>query len=318
MQVMEMAEHFSLYMTPINIDPEKPAMPISHPSYYSTYLAKKIGPYSTLGLAEDTWALNEGVTDDGTFLQQVYDIDASARTCSSPLWIGSVAGRWYVSSTPPIGSNTCSGITPKEGHPATRNGKSDLVSKYGKTIEKIYIHNDKLVGKVLDGLKDGDLLFVISDHGFNSFRRGVNLNSWLHANGYLTLKDGVDGSAEWLRDVDWSRTKAYCLGLTGMFLNVKGREGEGIVAPGDEVESVKAEIISKLNGLVDEEKGEIGIREVFDTARLYGGPYVEKAPDLLIGYNGGYRISWDGATGMVSGQFFRTREVLERRSLHRP
>ena len=76
MLVTEMGEHVSLYVTPINIDPEKPAMPISHPSYYSTYLAKKIGQYSTLGLAEDTWALNEGVIDDGTFLQQTYDIDA--------------------------------------------------------------------------------------------------------------------------------------------------------------------------------------------------------------------------------------------------
>ena len=70
-----MDEHFSLYMSPINLDPEKPAMPISHPSYYATYLAKRVGPFSTLGLAEDTWALNEGVIDDGTFLQQTYDID---------------------------------------------------------------------------------------------------------------------------------------------------------------------------------------------------------------------------------------------------
>src|SRR4029453_3768900 len=73
--VTEMGEHFSLYMSPICIDPEKPAMPIAHPSYYATYLAKRIGPYSTLGLAEDTWALNEGVIDDGTFLKQTYDID---------------------------------------------------------------------------------------------------------------------------------------------------------------------------------------------------------------------------------------------------
>jgi predicted AlkP superfamily phosphohydrolase/phosphomutase len=86
---------------------------------------------------------------------------------------------------------------------------------------------------------------------------------------------------------------------------VKGREAEGIVAPGAEVNRLKAEIISKLSGLVDEEKGEIGIKEVFDTARVYEGPYLENAPDLLIGYNGGYRISWDGATGMVVGPVFQ-------------
>ena len=91
-----------------------------------------------------------------------------------------------------------------------------------------------------------DLLMVISDHGFSSFRRGVNLNAWLHREGYLTLKDGADGSAEWLRDVDWSKTRAYCLGLSGLFLNLRGREASGIVAPGDEARALKAELIAKL------------------------------------------------------------------------
>jgi predicted AlkP superfamily phosphohydrolase/phosphomutase len=145
---------------------------------------------------------------------------------------------------------------------------------------------------------------VISDHGFSSFRRGVNLNRWLLSEGYLKLKDGADGSAEWLRDVDWSATKAYCLGLTGMFLNMKGREQHGVVEPGAEAESLKREIIGKLNGLRDEEKNDIGIREAFDTASLYEGPYLENAPDLLIGYNAGYRTSWDCATGMVAGSVF--------------
>ena len=63
-QILEMGGHFSLYMSPLNLDPERPAMPISSPSYYATYLAKRIGTYATLGLAEDTWALNEGVTSE--------------------------------------------------------------------------------------------------------------------------------------------------------------------------------------------------------------------------------------------------------------
>ncbi len=126
----------------------------------------------------------------------------------------------------------------------------------------------------------------------------------MHANGYLTLKEGTDGSSEWLRDVDWSRTKAYCLGLTGMFFNLKGREGEGIVEPGEEAALLKAEIIQQLTGLIDEETGNVGIREVVDTSRLYAGPYLENAPDMLIGYNAGYRVSWDCATGVVSGPAF--------------
>ena len=130
------------------------------------------------------------------------------------------------------------------------------------------------------------------------------MNSWLHREGYLTLKPGADGGAEWLRDVDWQATKAYCLGLTGMFLNMKGRERYGIVAPGEEAAALKAEIIGRLNGLRDEERQEIGIREVFDTAKIYDGPYRENAPDFIIGYNAGYRTSWDCATGVVACPIF--------------
>lgn len=145
---------------------------------------------------------------------------------------------------------------------------------------------------------------VISDHGFTSFRRGVNLNRWLLENGYLALRPGADGTVEWLRDVDWSRTRAYALGLTGLYLNVRGREGQGIVEPGAEAAALKAELIERLTGLMDGEKGEVGIREAFDPAKLYHGPYLENAPDLLIGYNHGYRVSWDCATGVVAGPVF--------------
>jgi len=301
MMVTELGDHFSLYVTPINIDPEKPAMPISHPSYYSTYLAKKIGPFCTLGLAEDTWALNEGVIDDGTFLKQSYDIDAERQAmffaALDRLRHGTLT--CVFDGTDRIQHMFWRYV--EDGHPASR-GVGD--AEHADAIEKIYTHNDVLVGRVMEKLRKDDLLMVISDHGFASFRRGVNLNAWLHANGYLALKPGADGSAEWLRDVDWSATKAYALGLTGMYLNIEGREAQGIVTPGKEAEALKAEIISKLNGFMDVEKGEVGITEVFDTAKLYTGPYLPNAPDLLIGYNRGYRASWDLATGVVSGAVF--------------
>jgi predicted AlkP superfamily phosphohydrolase/phosphomutase len=147
------------------------------------------------------------------------------------------------------------------------------------------------------------VLMVISDHGFTSFRRGVNLNRWLLEHGYLHLKPGADGSADWLRDVDWSRTRAFALGLTSLFLNLQGREGSGIVAPGD-AQALKQEIIAGLSGLRDGEHDAVAIREVFDTAALYAGPYLGNAPDLIVGYNHGYRVSWDCATGIVAGPLF--------------
>ena len=296
----ELDQHFSLYMSPINLDPEKPAMPISHPSYYATYLAKRVGAFSTLGLAEDTWALNEGVTDDGTFLKQTYDIDRERESM-------------FFASLERLRQGTLVCVFDatdriqhmfwrylEEDHPAVR-GRAD--AEHRDAIRELYRRNDALVGRVKAQLREGDVLMVISDHGFSSFRRGVNLNSWLRQEGYLVLKEGSDGTEEWLRGVDWAQTRAYCLGLTGMFLNVEGREQQGIVAPSD-VRSLRREIIDKLNGLVDTEARQVGIREAFDTAALYSGPYLENAPDLLIGYNAGYRTSWDCATGVVNGPVF--------------
>ncbi len=301
MQLQELGEHATLYITPLNIDPEHPAMPISHPSYYATYLAHKIGPYATLGLAEDTWALNERVIDDGTFLQLAYDIDRERREMF-------LAGLDRLRR----GTLTCVFDATdriqhmfwrylEEGHPAARGNEG---SPHQDAIEKIYAHNDVLVGQVLDALRKDDVLMVVSDHGFASFRRGVNLNTWLMRHGYLKLKPGTEGRAEWLADVDWSATRAYALGLAGLYLNVRGREKHGIVEPGEEVAKLKAELIARLSGLVDEERATLGIVEIFDSARLYQGPYIGDAPDLLIGYNRGYRVSWDCATGVVAGPVF--------------
>jgi predicted AlkP superfamily phosphohydrolase/phosphomutase len=301
LMVTELGDHFSLYITPLNIDPENPAMPISHPSYYATYLAKRIGPYCTLGLAEDTWALNEGVIDDATFLKQAYDIDAEREKM---LFVALDRLRSGTLTCVFDGTDRIQHMFWRyidQGHPAARGADG---GEHKDAIEKIYRHSDELVGKVLARLHKDDLLMVVSDHGFASFRRGFNLNAWLLAKGYLTLKAGGDGSVEWLRDVDWLRTRAYALGLTGMFLNLEGREAQGVVKAGEPAAKLKAEIMAGLAGLRDEATGQVAINEAFDTATLYSGPYLRNAPDLLIGFNAGYRTSWDGATGVVSGPVF--------------
>ncbi len=306
MKVTEMpghdeSEHFSLYLTPLNISPDKPAMPISHPSYYATYLQKVVGDYCTLGLAEDTWALNEGITDDGTFLEQTYDIDRERE-------------EMFMASLEKLkkGALVCVFDATdriqhmfwryhEKGHPAA----AGIVDpEHGDAIEKLYRHNDELLGRVMEKLDDDDLLIVLSDHGFDSFRRGVNLNRWLVDQGLLVLKEGTDGSSEWLRDIDWSKSKAYALGLSGIFLNLAGREEQGIVQPGEEARAVKQEIIEGLAGMMDEERGEVGIIEAFDTEVIYSGPYRRNAPDLIIGFNSGYRTSWDCATGQSHGPVF--------------
>ena len=299
--VTEIDDHVSLYMAPLNIDPERPAMPISHPPFFAVYLSKRLGRYATLGLAEDTSALNEGIIDEAAFLRQTYDIDREREsmlfaslarlTRGSLVCVFDATDRTQHMFWRYIDTN----------HPAAKT-QDDCESH--QAIERLYQHNDAIVGKTVDRLGPNDVLMVISDHGFASFRRGVNLNAWLLREGYLTLNAGTDGGAEWLRDVDWSSTRAYCLGLAGIFLNMQGRERQGVVAPGEEATRLKAEIIAKLRQLPDPDHDDVAIREAFDRTALYAGPYVENAPDLIVGYNAGYRVSWECARGRVAGPVF--------------
>jgi len=145
---------------------------------------------------------------------------------------------------------------------------------------------------------------VMSDHGFAPFRRGVNINTWLLQQGYLTLKQGKTMSGAWFEQVDWQNTKAYCMGLTGVFINKKGREKEGIVEEGEDLFRLKNELISKLTGLVDVKSDQIAIRKIIDTEATFPGPYVDNGPDLLLGYNAGYRTSWECASGQVTESVF--------------
>ena len=304
---------FELYVMPINLDPEKPAMPISYPTAYSTYLAKRYGPYATLGLAEDTWVLNEGLVNDDAFLKQCVSIDSEREK------------QWFDSL-----ENTQRGLCAvvfdgtdrlqhmfwrylEKDHPAHPANLDPNYKPNGheKTIEELYIRMDKLVGKTMDKvLGDGNgadrdtMLMVISDHGFNPFRRGIDLNAWLIENGYMKLKPEASLGFKYLSEVDWEHTRAYALGLAGMFLNLKGREARGIVEPGEEAGKLKKEIIEKMTGMKDPKNGKVAVRRVFDKDKAYAGPFRDTAPDFVIGYNRGYRVDWDTALGKVTDAVF--------------
>ncbi|MGH9339932.1 MAG: alkaline phosphatase family protein [Acidobacteriota bacterium] len=296
----ESSPDFKLYMTPVNIAPEKPILPISHPVTYAMYLAKTQGNFCTLGLAEDTWALNERVLDEAAFLEQAYSIhderermlfDAIEKTRrGAVVCVFDITDRlqhmfWrYL----------------EDDHPANRD--KDVQMHRGE-IQKLYRKMDDLVGRVMNQVDEDTLLIVMSDHGFKPFKRGVNLNTWLHQNGYLAVKDQPSG-AECFADVDWSRTRAYAVGLGGIYLNLKDREAKGIVSPGAEAEALKAEIIGKLRELQDQERNTPAVAEVYDTREVYKGPYVAEAPDLIAGFKPGYRVSWTCATGAVTARVF--------------
>ncbi|MCX7975014.1 MAG: alkaline phosphatase family protein, partial [Candidatus Aminicenantes bacterium] len=293
--------HFNLYVTPLNIDPGKPALPISHPFYYSIYLSQLLGPFITLGEANDTWALNEGALSEKAFLDLAYLNHAEwEKMLFNALKKRRRGAIVCVFETTDSIQHMFWRYLEKD-HPALKKGPTELGPEI---IRELYQRMDKLVGQVMSSLKKRDYLIVMSDHGFKSFRRGVNLNSWLHLEGYLSLKDGAPESASWFKEVNWEKTKAYALGLGGLYLNLVGREAKGIVNPGEEAKKIKKEIKEKLLALRDETTGERPILHVYDRDEIYSGPYKDNAPDLIIGYNKGYRASWDSVIGKVNRFIF--------------
>lgn len=290
--LLETRPHVRLYVTPIQIDPEKPALPISYPYTYSVYLAKQQGAYSTLGVAEDTSALNEGIIDEEAFLAQCQSIHHERET----MFFDSL-------EKTPQGVVACVfDITDRlqhmffrfhdQNHPACPDSGAET---YRGQLLALYEQMDELLGRVRQKLDDDTLLLVMSDHGFKPFRRGVNLNRWLFENGYLHLQPGVQ-SLDMLQGVDWSQTTAYALGFGGIYINRAGRESKGIVKQED-AGRIKEEIRAGLFQLFDEQQQQSPIREVYDTQKTYRGPYVNDAPDLMVGFQVGYRASWATVTG---------------------
>jgi predicted AlkP superfamily phosphohydrolase/phosphomutase len=162
---------------------------------------------------------------------------------------------------------------------------------------------------------------VISDHGFNTFRYGVDLNRWLEENGYLKIKKGQRNigwgyrgfpnegrkraRGKYLAAIDWSQTRAFAIGLAGIYLNLKGREAKGVVEPGEEAAQLREEIAQKLARLkAPNNGGQPVIKRVYNALQIYSGPYKDEAPDLIVGYNRGYRASWETAVGQVTEKIF--------------
>jgi predicted AlkP superfamily phosphohydrolase/phosphomutase len=288
---------FELYVTPINIDPEKPVMPITYPAVYSTYLAKRQGPFATLGLAEDSWALNEKVLIDDGFIQQCINMDTERE-------------KMFFDSLDKVRQGLCVCVfdgTDRIQHTFWRDIDAEHPARSGQeggrnVIEELYERMDALVGRTVERCQESDtVLMIISDHGFNTFRYGVDLNRWLEEHGYLKVKEGASREQKHLAAIDWSQTRAFAIGLAGIFLNLKGREGEGIVEPGEQAARLREEISGRLSELTDAGRGgELVIKQVYNAMKIYTGPYKNEAPDLLVGYNRGYRASWETAIGRVT------------------
>lgn len=289
-----------LYISPVNIHPEKPILPISHPAFFAKWISKIQGLFGTLGFLEDTWARNERALSDASFLQQAYENHAERERMFFESLKRAAEGLLVCVFDAPDRIQHMFWRFLESNHPAPKENPEI----YGDTIYEMYAKMDSMVGKIKSELKANDALFVISDHGFGSFRRCVDLNRWLCDEGYLVLKNGKkSSSADYLAEVDWSKSKAFALGLTGIYLNRTGREAQGIVTD-SEVPQLLKEISQKLSALCDPQTKEKFCHEIFLASEVYRGLYANEAPDLIIGYKDGYRVDWGCVTGGIGSEVF--------------
>ncbi len=284
---------FELYLSPVNFDPQKPVFPISYPKDYSSKLARTAGLYYTQGMPHDTWALTEDRIDEKAFLEHV---DENLREKEKILQneIGQYKNGlffFYFDTLDAVQHMFWRYIDPR--HPLYENNPS-----YKDTIYKYYERIDRIIGEVLRNLDKDATLIILSDHGFNSFRKSVHLNRWLLENGFLSLTEGKNEGKEFFDDIDWFRTKAYALGFGGIYLNRAGREGHGIVNS-SEVAQIKDAISKKLKEWRDTQAQEQVVKNVYTKEEIFNGSCIDDAPDLFVGFNAGYRASWQTALGGV-------------------
>lgn len=300
---------FRLYVTPLCIDPSNPYMDISYPANFSRELFDKIGYFKTVGWVYDTSVLNEERMSDADWLEDMKAITAEREK----IFISQLEKRdWDLF----IGVFT---DTDRAAHMFYRfldpeHPRYDAVEaqKYGGAVEWTYRHMDQFVGMVMDKYVDSNTtLIVLSDHGFHSFRRGFNTNTWLAQNGYLTFK-GMENllpgqtipeelypKGDFFPNVIWNKTKAYALGTGQIYANLMGRESRGIVKSGEEYDRPLNDIIAGLLAVRDPLNGKPVLKAVYKAKDVYEGDYVGKAPDLQLGFHDGYRTSKETMLGGI-------------------
>jgi len=306
--LMSVAPEVKLYLSPINFDPRNlpPGFRISTPAKWASQVAKEHGLYKTLGWQIDTWAISEGFADEQMFWDDMNftvaqnrkmfdafldgDKDLMVQCFEFPDRVGHVF--WRLMDTQ---------------HPAY---DAALAAKWGDALLRTYQLMDGIVGDAMTAAeKHHATLIVLSDHGFASFRKSVNYDTWLVMNGYMTLKTGVQVKArnvemlfdqgQFWENVDWSKTRAYAMGLGEIYVNMKGRESQGIVNPGAETEALKNELKQRLVQFTDPENGEHPVRRVLAREEIYKQFDPNMIPDLFVTNNDGYRVSWQTSLGGI-------------------
>ena len=286
-----------VYMTPVGSDPLDPWVQLSHPQELARELMQVAGRYKTVGWEEDTQALNTEQMDEEAWLQHVYTV-MEQRTTMALAALDSGPPPLFVSAW--TATDRVAHMFWRLRDPASPRYDASLAAKHGEAVEDVYRRMDEVVAEVVRRLPPQTTLLILSDHGFHAFDRGLHVNRWLADAGYLALKEG--GTS--LADVDWSASRAYSLGTGQVYLNLQGREGEGIVAFGQERTDLLDRIRRELLEVVDPATGARVFEDVVIGATIYSGGGAALAPDLQLAYADGYQSSWATKLGGAPADLF--------------
>jgi predicted AlkP superfamily phosphohydrolase/phosphomutase len=293
--LVEAAPRFRLYMSAIEPDPTDPAFVIASPGGYAGELAQAIGTYHTLGMPEDTKALDEGVIDGRAFVEQCADVTQDRLRM---FWheFGRFTGGVFA-----FVFDTSDRIQ----HMFWRQNRMQdrvRVAELGESIRDHYVQMDGFLGELLGAMDGGTALVTVSDHGFASYDVNFDLNAWLVEEGLMTLtQDPADVPEEdtgLYRLVDWSQTVAYGCGFSSLYFNLRGRENNGGVLP-SEADGIAARIAERMPAYTDPSTGLNPVVRVDRARDLYSGAALPDGPDMVVSTRPGYRIGWHTAVGGV-------------------
>jgi predicted AlkP superfamily phosphohydrolase/phosphomutase len=292
--LQEISPNFRLYTTPINVDPSSPEIQIAEPPEFSQEISKCLGLFYTTGFQEDHKALTHKVFTDDEFVHQAeYVLQERINLLNYALESFRDGLLFFYFSSTDLQSHMLWWDTEAK-HPYRSTAEAQ---KYFGHLQDLYSRMDALVGDLLKRYGDKAHIMVMSDHGFSNFKRQFNLNTWLRDNGYL----GPPGCKSVLSDADWSKSRAFGLGMNGLYLNLRGRERHGIVEPGQERDQLLDEIAAKLEAVRDKD-GRRVIRKVHRCDKEYTGRALKYAPDLIVGYSRDFRYSWKTALGDITDE----------------
>jgi predicted AlkP superfamily phosphohydrolase/phosphomutase len=295
--LLEIGERFRLYISPVHISPANPAAPICTPSSYSKELAEHCGLFHTISLPADTHALSKHTFNMENFIVQSMSVFQESEKIFAYELERFLDGKgrflFFYFSSLDQGQHMFWSLNDPQ-HPYYN---ADESKKYGYITEELYRKHDRILGDVLKKVSPDVKIIAMSDHGFAPFRRTVNLNTWLHNEGYIKLDvDDVAEEVSLLEYADWGNTRAYAIGLNGLYLNMKGRESGGIVTK-EERRQLLEEIKAKLENLTDPKDGRKVVSEAFISGDHFSKDFIQRAPDIIVGFNSGYRTSGDSALG---------------------